>query len=337
MTMVGVVGAGSWGTALAVHLSQSGTPTRLWCRRSELASEMRSERRNAAYLPGAVLPDELEITASLEEVVGCDPILVVVPSHGYRETVRDLMAVLPEGASTAIVSCTKGVETETLARMSEVTYAEAVAAGRSVGFAVLSGPTFAIELAASMPTAAVIAAKDLELAAQLQSTLSTSSFRLYSTDDVAGVEIGGTSKNVIAIAAGVASGVGLGHNSLAALITRGLHEVMRLGVACGGRTRTLAGLAGLGDLVLTCTGDLSRNRQTGLKLAGGRSLDEISSQTSMVAEGIRNSLAVQRLARREGVEMPITDQMEAVIYEGKDPREAVRELMSRELKAEAEL
>ena len=334
---IGVLGAGSWGTALALHLCREGRATRLWCRRSELAAEILTDRTNASYLPGARLPEDLEITSDLEQMGGCDPILVVVPSHGYRDTIRRLMPALREDAAPAIVSCTKGVETETLSRMSEVTAAEAAAAGRSVGFAVLSGPTFALELAAGMPTAAVIAAADEALAASLQRTLSTQTLRLYSTDDVVGVEIGGTSKNVIAIAAGVASGVGLGHNSLAALITRGLHEVTRLGVACGGQTQTLAGLAGLGDLVLTCTGDLSRNRQTGLKLAAGQTLEEISSRTSMVAEGIRNSLAVQRLARRMDVEMPITDQMEAVIYEGKDPREAVRELMSRELKPEAEL
>jgi len=218
-----------------------------------------------------------------------------------------------------------------------VTFEEALAADRETDFAVLSGPTFADELAMSMPTAAVVACEDEERATQLRHRLSSAQFRLYSSSDVTGVELGGTAKNVVAIAAGVVTGLGFGHNTRAALITRGLHEITRLGVACGGRPRTFAGLAGLGDLVLTCTGGQSRNRQTGEMLAAGKSLKEIESSTPMVAEGVRNSLSLRRLARQKGVEMPIVEQMVQVIHEGFDPRAAIQELMTRELKAEAEL
>ena len=235
-------------------------PTKLWCRRPELAEELAVDRTNAAYLPGARLPEELEVTADMGAMGECDPILVVVPSHGYREAVRGLMPFLAPENRPAIVSCTKGVETETwlVERGDDGRGREGWARRR---IRRLVRPHFRRRVGGRMPTAAVIASEGEALALELQQELSTASLRLYSTDDVAGVEIGGTSKNVIAIAAGVASGVGLGHNTLAALITRGLHEISRLGVACGGRARTLAGLAGLGDLVLTCTGDLSRNRQ----------------------------------------------------------------------------
>jgi glycerol-3-phosphate dehydrogenase (NAD(P)+) len=230
-----------------------------------------------------------------------------------------------------------GVEAETLARMSQVVFEEAIAADREARFAVLSGPTFAAELARGVPTAAVIASEDGELARSIRDTLSSTTFRLYSSHDVVGVELGGAAKNVIAIAAGVVTGIGLGHNTLAALITRGLHEITRLGIAYGGQARTFAGLAGLGDLVLTCTGSLSRNRQTGLALAAGKSLAAIRDGWAMVPEGILNSVAVARLAAQRGVEMPITQQMVAVLHEGKDPRRAVEELMTREPKSETEL
>lgn len=335
---IGILGAGSWGTALAVHLASQGTETvRLWARREDLARELASERRNRDYLPDVTLPEGVEPTADLEALVPCDPVLVVVPSHGFREVVRRLLREAPPGRRLDLVSATKGIETETGARMSQVTFEEGMAAGREVRFGVLSGPTFAVELAQAMPSAAVIASEERELAALLQERLSTSRLRLYSSSDVVGVELGGTAKNVIAIAAGVLTGLGLGHNTLAALITRGLHEVTRLGIACGGQARTFAGLAGLGDLVLTCTGGLSRNRRTGIELARGKTLAEIQGETHMVAEGIRNSLSIQKLARERGVEMPITEQMVRVLYEGKSPRQGVEDLMSRELKEEAEL
>ena len=335
---VGILGAGSWGTALAAHLASQGAKrVLLWARREELARELLEARENRDYLPDVPLPEGVEPTADLAALTVCDPILVVVPSHGFREVVRRLLRAAPPGRRLDLVSATKGIEIETGARMSQVTFEEGMAAGREVRFAVLSGPTFAAELARAMPSAAVIASEERQLAAQLRERLSTARLRLYSSSDVVGVELGGTAKNVIAIAAGVLTGLGLGHNTLAALITRGLHEVTRLGVAFGGQARTFAGLAGLGDLVLTCTGGLSRNRRTGMELARGRTLAEIQGETHMVAEGIRNSLSIQRLARERGVEMPITEQMVRVLYEGKSPRQAVEDLMTRELKEEAEL
>jgi glycerol-3-phosphate dehydrogenase (NAD(P)+) len=221
--------------------------------------------------------------------------------------------------------------------MSEASAEECEAAGVDLRFAVLSGPTFAAELAKGVPSAAVIASEDEQLAAELRESFSDWNLRLYSSTDVVGVELGGSTKNVIAIASGVVSGVGLGHNTIAALITRGLHEITRLGIACGGSPRTFPGLAGLGDLVLTCTGGLSRNLRTGHELAAGKTLQQIEEETSMVSEGLRNSLAISRLALSKSVEMPITAQMKQVIYEGKEPELAVAELMTRELKDEAEL
>ncbi|MFP3939262.1 MAG: NAD(P)H-dependent glycerol-3-phosphate dehydrogenase [Thermoanaerobaculia bacterium] len=335
---IGVLGAGSWGTALAVHLaSPGGHRVRLWARREHLARRLARERENEDYLPGVELPPEVEATADLAALADCAPVLVVVPSHGFRDVVRRFLREIPPDGALDLVSSTKGIETETSARMSQVTFEEGMAADRDVRFAVLSGPTFAAELAQGMPSAAVIASAESELAADLRERLATPRFRLYSSSDVVGVELGGTAKNVIAIAAGALTGLGLGHNTLAALITRGLHELTRLGIACGGQARTFAGLAGLGDLVLTCTGGLSRNRRTGLELARGRSVAEIQRGTQMVAEGIRNSLSIQRLAREKGVEMPITQKMVEVLYEGKSPARAVDELMTRELKEEAEL
>jgi len=337
MRAIGVLGAGSWGTALAAHFASAGHRVVLWCRDPQLARTLADERSNAAYLPEASFARELTVTHDLADVAALDCVLMVVPSHGFREVLHEFLRTRTSGERLSVVSATKGIETETLARMSQVVFEEGVAANVDLGFAVLSGPTFAVELATGLPSAAVIASEDVELAAELRGDLSTPTLRLYSSADVTGVEIGGTAKNVIAIAAGIVVGSRYGHNTLAALITRGLHEITRLGVACGGKARTLSGLAGLGDLVLTCTGDLSRNRQTGMHLAAGMAIDQISGRTSMVAEGVRNALSVNRLARKLGVEMPITEQMEAVIYAGKDVRGAVEELMTRELKAEADL
>lgn len=336
MNRVAVLGAGSWGTALAVHAAAKGLAVRLWARSPELAERLAAERVNRDYLPGVELPPGLLPTADLAELADSDLVLVVVPSHGFRAVLRQLLLRWPAARPLVLVSGTKGIETETLARMSQVAFEEGIAADRDVRFAVLSGPTFAAELARGVPTAAVIAADDGELARAVRDVLASATFRLYSSSDVAGVELGGAAKNVVAIAAGVVTGIGLGHNTLAALITRGLHETTRLGIAFGGQARTFAGLAGLGDLVLTCTGGLSRNRRTGLELAAGRTLDEIRQSTPMVAEGILNSIAVARLAAQRGVEMPITEQMVAVMHAGKDPRRAVEELMTREPKAEAE-
>lgn len=335
--VIGVLGAGSWGTALAIHLARAGRQVRLWCRRQELARELVAEGANNRYLPDVELPDGVEATAELGRLADCATVLVVVPSHGFREVVRRFLAEVDRQARPTLVSSTKGVDSETLERMSEVTAAEALRAGREIDFAVVSGPTFAAELAVGVPSAAVVASADDGVARRLQELMSTASFRLYRSSDVVGVELGGAAKNVIAIAAGVATGLGLGHNTLAALITRGLHEMVRLGVASGGRAQTFSGLAGLGDLVLTCTGGLSRNRQTGIELAAGKSLEEIQGATSMVAEGVRNSASITRLAGRLGIELPITEQMMGIIAGGTSPQEAIHALMTRALKAEAEL
>ncbi len=337
---IAVLGAGSWGTALAVHFATHGQDTTLWCRRPELAEELRLKRHNARFLKGVEIPEDAGLTSELADLTTAEAALIVVPSHGFREVIRRFLRQLPASRRrrpVTVISATKGVETETLARMSEVTFEEAVAADQEVRYAVLSGPNFAAELVAGAPTSAVVASQDDALATTLRHALSTPNFRLYSSTDVVGVELGAASKNVIAIAAGIVVGLELGHNALAALMTRGLHEITRLGLAFGGQPRTLSGLAGMGDLVLTCTGPLSRNRSLGVELASGKTVEEISAGTPMVAEGVRNSLAIARLAERRGVEMPITEQMVEILYHGKPPKHAVRDLMAHELRAEAEL
>jgi glycerol-3-phosphate dehydrogenase (NAD(P)+) len=333
---VGVLGAGAFGTALAAHWATAGHGVRLWARREELARELREGRRNPDYLPDVELPPEVEVTSDLWDLRGCDPVVLAVPSHGFRRVLHDLLAVWPEGEPLVVVSAAKGIEPKSLLRMSEVTAEEAERAGREVQFAVLSGPSFAAELARGVATASVIASENEALARRLREQLASPTFRLYSSTDVVGVELGGTVKNVIAIAAGVVAGLKLGHNTLAALITRGLHEITRLGLAYGGRPRTFAGLATLGDLVLTCTGGLSRNRAIGVALAEGKTMEEVTSG-HQIAEGVRNSVAIAELASRRGVEMPIVEQMVQVLYQGKAPPQALRDLMSRELKSEAEL
>lgn len=334
---LGVLGGGSWGTALAVHAAGTGAPVRLWLRDPERAEQLAGERENELYLPGVELPPQIEVTSEIERLEDCETTLVVVPSHGFRAVVRQFVAVCPSDRQQTLISATKGIEEVRAARMSQVVMEEADTSDRQVGFAVLSGPTFAAEMARGTPTAAVVASADPDLAAQICSRLSTSRVRLYSSTDVIGVELGGTCKNVIAIGAGIVTGLELGHNTLAALITRGLHEISRLGMAFGGEVRTFSGLAGLGDLVLTCTGGLSRNRQVGIELARGKTLRQIEDESVMVAEGVRNARTVAELASEAEIEMPITEQMNEVIYGGKSPSEAVRELMSRDLKVESEL
>jgi glycerol-3-phosphate dehydrogenase (NAD(P)+) len=339
MKPVGVLGAGSFGTAIAVHAARAGHAVRLWARREEAAREISAARENKTYLAGVGLPEGVLVTHELDPLAACDPIVIAVPSHGYREVLRELLdhSRGASGEPHRLVSATKGIEAETLARMSRVSAEESLRAGVASRFVALSGPTFAAELARGVPSAAVVAAEDPELAAELRHLLASQTLRLYSATDVVGVELAGTAKNVIAIAAGVVAGLDLGHSTMAALITRGLHEIARLGVAFGGEPATFSGLAGLGDLVLTCNGGLSRNRRTGLALAAGKSLAEIQGATREIAEGVRNSLVVQQLARSSGVERPIVDQMVAVMYEGKSARQAVRELMTRELKDETSL
>ncbi len=319
-----------------MHAAGLGHEVRLWGRDEAAIDTLTAERVNEHYLPGVTFPDGLEPVSALERLAGCELLLVVVPSHVVAEVVGSLLATLAGDAAPTLISASKGVEVETLRRMSEVLADEARRAGRESRVATLSGPTFADELARGVPSAAVIAAEEASLAEELCERLASPRLRLYSSTDLVGVELGGTAKNVIALGSGMIEGLGLGHNTRAALITRGLREITRLGVACGGRAETFSGLAGLGDLVLTCTGGASRNLKAGMEIAAGRTLEEIQSSASMVAEGLINTRSVAALARSLGVEMPITEQMEAVIYGGKAPARALEELMTRDLKAESE-
>jgi len=322
-----VLGGGAWGTALAAHCARAGLPVRIWIREPEVAAAVNERRENLVYLPGIELPAGLRATTRLDEALAdAETVLVVVPSEFCRGIYREASRLAPPGA--AFVSATKGIEVETLARMSEVAAAEAP--GRPL--AVLSGPSFALEVAKALPTAVVVASSDHAVAERVQRALSTRTFRAYSSEDVVGVELAGALKNVIAIAAGIIDGLGYGHNTEAALITRGLAEMTRLAVALGARPDTLAGLAGLGDLVLTCTGALSRNRTVGQRLGRGTTLAAASA--GLHPEGVRTTLAACSLAEREGIEMPIARQMRAVLHEGKAPREALDELMLRSLKRE---
>jgi len=334
MKTIAVLGAGSWGTALALVLQRSRAEHRvcLRARRAELADALAEKRVNTDYLDGFALPAQLEITNDLAKAVeDAEIVLGVMPSEHARGIYMSALPHLRPGC--AIVSATKGLEFPGLERMTEM-IAGAVAERFPPRVAALSGPSFAREVARGDPTAVVIAAQDEALAAEIQEEFAGPTLRLYTNSDVTGVELGGAVKNVIAIAAGVCSGFGLGHNSIAALITRGLAEMTRLGCALGGRRETLSGLAGLGDLVLTCTGTLSRNRNVGVQLGKGRGLAEIQSSMRMVAEGVRTTAATMELARRHGVEMPITEQMHAVLYENRPPKDAIRELMERRLKNE---
>ena len=334
MKKIAIIGAGSWGTALSIALwrSRAEHAISLWAHESEVVESMRTRRVNEVFLPGFELPATIAPTGDLAEALeGAQIILGVMPSTHARQLYTRIAQHAAPGAS--FVSATKGLEPETLLRMSEV-IRQTIPPERAPRVAVLSGPSFAREVARGDPTAIVIASQDAQLAAEIQQEFSGPTLRLYSNSDVAGVELGGSVKNVIAIAAGVTEGLGLGHNTLAALITRGLSEMSRLAIAMGGRPETMAGLAGMGDLVLTCTGALSRNRGVGVELGKGRKLDEIVGSMRMVAEGVSTTAATRTLARKMGLEMPITEQMHAVLYEGRAPRDAIRELMERRLKGE---
>lgn len=329
---VGVLGAGSWGTALAVHLARVGHDVRLWGRDPRLVGEMQARRANAIYLPDVTLPDRLHVTESVERCVAeTDLVVSAVPSHGCRTVIRAAAPHLMRRAT--IVSATKGLEASTLLRISEVMSQE-LGSGHPV--VVLSGPSFAAEVAQQMPTAVLAASADSPAMEVVQEEFRGPSFRLYGSTDVVGVEIGGALKNIIAIAAGVVEGLGLGHNALAALVTRGLAEITRLACAAGGRRETLAGLSGLGDLVLTCTGDLSRNRHVGVELARGRALPDILAGMKMVAEGVRTTGAALAFGARHGVELPIATQMAEVLAGRADVRAALDTLMLRRQRAEAE-
>ena len=329
---IAVLGAGSWGTALAVHLARVGHRVRVWSVEAPIVAEMIERRANAVYLPDILLPEEVLPTTDLAQAVGgVDVVVLAIPSHAMRAVARAMTPLMRPGAIA--VSVAKGLEQHSLHRMSEVLAQETNNAHPVV---VLSGPSFAIEVARELPTAVSVASADPAAAARVQAEFRGKVFRLYSTTDVVGVEIGGALKNVIAIAAGVVEGLGLGHNAMAGLITRGLAEISRLAHALGGRRETLAGLSGLGDLVLTCTGSLSRNRQFGIELGRGRSPREILGAMTMVAEGVKTTSAALALGARHGVELPITAQMAEVLEEGKDPRAAAEALMLRPQRVEVD-
>lgn len=329
---ISIIGAGAFGTAMAIAAARAGNDVLLWAHDPKVAARMRAEGVNTDYLPGAPLDSRVRATSDLAEAAGfSDTIFMVVPSHHYREVLTNIKAHLG-GRPVRVISGTKGIENESLERMSEIS--AHVLGGQLAAFAVLSGPTFAAETARAEPTTAVIASTDEAFAKEVQSVMSSATFRLYHSSDVAGVELAGSLKNVIAIAAGVIEGLGLGSNTTAALITRGLHEMTRLGLALGGTLETFAGLAGMGDLVLTCTGALSRNRTVGVELGKGRTLDDILHDAKFVAEGIKTSKSAKALSERHQIEMPIATEMFRVLYESEPPREALNRLMTRALKAE---
>jgi glycerol-3-phosphate dehydrogenase (NAD(P)+) len=334
MIKIAVIGGGAWGTALAIALTRSSRPHRLtlWAHSADVVASLSARRINEIYLSGFEVPANIEITGSLETALdGADIVLGVMPSAHAREIYR---AMHPFVAPDSIfVNATKGLEPDTHARISEVIAAE-IGPESSSRIVVLSGPSFALEVAAGHPTAVVLASANAKLASDVQEEFSGPRFRLYTNDDVIGTEIAGAVKNVIAIAAGICTGLELGTNAVAALVTRGLAEMTRLAVALGGRRETLSGLAGVGDLILTATGELSRNRSVGIELGKGRTLDEILGSTRRVAEGVGSAAAALELARRAQIEMPITEQVHAILTAGRVTKDAIRELMERRLKQE---
>lgn len=332
MRDIGVIGAGSWGTALSKLLAENGCDVELWCFEPELPDIIDRKRENTKYLPGIQLPENISPTDELRQVIADrDMIVSVMPSHVVRDVWEPIAEDLP--ADTPVVSATKGIENESLMLVSDILEELLPNPDR---FAYLSGPSFAKEVAERKPTAVTIASKDHDLAVRAQETFSNNYFRSYTTEDVIGVELGGSLKNVVAIAAGAVSGMELGLNARAGMITRGLHEITRLAVKLGAEPETLRGLSGMGDLVLTCTGGLSRNRTVGKKLGEGMQLTEILDNMDMVAEGVKTSKSVYQLSQRHDVEMPITTQVYKVLYEDKDAKQAVRDLMARDLKREHE-
>jgi glycerol-3-phosphate dehydrogenase (NAD(P)+) len=324
-----VLGAGSWGTALAIALCGRFEQVSVWVRDSRRAEAIQASRENSRYLPGFLLPSNVHVSADLaRSVFEADILVSAIPSHHLRTIISAAVPALSR--KTQIVSATKGIEQGSLLRMSQILSALAGNAADHP-IAVLSGPTFAKEVAAGEPAAVVIACEDGTVCERIQQAFSTQKLRLYASNDVIGTEIGAALKNVIALGAGICSGLGLGSNSVAALVTRGLAEITRLAVAMGGQSRTLSGLAGLGDLVLTATGDLSRNRFVGIRLGQGHSLESILGEMTMVAEGVTTCKAAYQLGLNYGIDMPITNEMHAVLYGSKDPRLAIRDLMRRPL------
>lgn len=332
MKNLAIIGGGSWGSALAIALASQFPEIRLWVYEPDLAVRINETRVNDVYLPGFPLPGHVFATSDLGTALArAELVLSVVPSHLARSLYQQMLPHLK--SHMVLVSATKGLENGTLLRISEIITAVCCQSFKP-RVAVISGPTFAREVAAGEPTALVVASDQPGLAAEVQAAFSGPVFRLYTSQDPIGVEIGGAIKNVVAIGAGVLHGLGLGHNAMAALITRGLAEMTRLAVAMGGRPQTLAGLAGLGDLVLTCNGELSRNRTVGVELAKGRNLEEIVASMRMVAEGVKTTNAAVELARRHEIEMPIAAQMYRLLHHGVSPRDAIRSLMERSLKDE---
>ena len=334
ISRIGVIGAGGWGTTLANLLAEKGFEVDLWVREQKVLEEIKNTHINSVFLPDVKLVDRLKPVKSFEEaVVEKELILMVVPSHVFRKVLKGVERYL--NTEMGLMAATKGIENDSLMMMSQVV--TSVLPGEYMKrFACIGGPSFAKEVSKKHPTAVTIACGDLEHAERLQQVFNTEFFRVYVSKDVTGVQLGGALKNVIAIGAGVADGLGFGHNARAALITRGLAEITRLAVAIGANPHTLAGLAGMGDLVLTCTGDMSRNRTVGLKIGKGMSLDEITGSTSMVAEGIKTARSAYELGKKMEVDMPICNQVYHILYNDKDPKEAVKYLMSRELKVELE-
>lgn len=329
---IAVLGGGSWGTALAKLLSESDHETSMWVHNPEVCALIREKRENTVYLPGFALPVRLHVTNSLAEALdGVDLAVYVSPSHVAREIMTEARAVMPAGVP--VVSASKGVEEGSLRRMSQV-IAESLGRTDLGLVASLSGPSFAREVAARMPTAVTAAAVSQDVAELVQKAFSAPSFRVYTSNDLIGVELGGCVKNVIAIAAGVSDGLGFGSSTRAALVTRGVAELSRLVTKLGGDARTVAGLSGVGDLVLTCTGDLSRNRSVGLRLGKGEKLPDILRDMRMVAEGVKNSHTICALARRASVEMPIAEQIRLLLHENKPARQVVGDLMSRQVRPE---
>jgi glycerol-3-phosphate dehydrogenase (NAD(P)+) len=332
VSKIAIIGAGAWGTAIAIVLGRKNShKVVLWAHESEVRESINARHLNELFLAAHAIPDSVTATNSLEEALsGANIVVSVMPSHHTRRVFELMLPYLQP--HMLFVSATKGIENATFLRMSEVItdVVQHAPGGFSPRLGALSGPTFAIEVAENHPTALTIASTDQELAGVVQREFSDPRFRVYTNDDVVGVELGGSLKNIVAIAAGVCDGLGLGHNSVAALITRGLAEITRVVVACGGRAETMAGLAGLGDLVLTCTGGLSRNRTVGVELGRGRNLkDIIDGMHGMVAEGVLTTNAAVGLAAKMGVEMPITEQMHAILQQGKSPQQAIRDLMAR--------
>jgi glycerol-3-phosphate dehydrogenase (NAD(P)+) len=332
VTPIAIIGAGGWGTALAITMALAERHVRLWAYEPYLVETMIATRENPAYLPSVRVPESVRVSNSMQDVLaGARIVIMAVPSHVYRQVFSQLLPLL--NGDMFFVSATKGIENDSLMRMSEIVVD--VAKPRfTPQVAAISGPTFAPEVARGEPTALVVASPDENLRRILQSELSTPRFRLYTNADLIGVEIAAAVKNIIAIAAGVVDGLGLGSNPVAALITRGLAEMTRLVVACGGKRETLWGLAGLGDLVLTSYGSLSRNRRVGIALGQGKNIDEVLSNMRMVAEGVKTAKSTVALARKLNVEMPIAEKMHAVLYEGLKPQEAINDLMDRKLKEE---